>query len=85
MSFEIQIHPNTDFQEIRLRDKSNGNSITIVTKGGLLNEWLAEGVNAIIHGNDLSRGWGAFEMNGFKGGKMSPFSCRLANGQYQHE
>jgi aldose 1-epimerase len=85
MSFEIQIHPNTDFQEIRLRDKSNGNSITIVTKGGLLNEWLAEGVNTIIHGNDLSRGWGAFEMNGFKGGKMSPFSCRLANGQYQHE
>jgi hypothetical protein len=56
MSFEIQIHPNTDFQEIRLRDKSNSNSITIVTKGGLLNEWLAEGVNAIIHGNDLSRG-----------------------------
>jgi aldose 1-epimerase len=85
MSFEIQINPITDFQEIRLTDKSNGNSIAITTKGGLLNEWLSEGVNAIIHGNDFSRGWGSFEINGFKSGKMNPFSCRLANGQYQHE
>lgn len=84
MSFEIHITPIADFQEIRLSDISTGNCITITTKGGILNEWIVEGKTSIINGNDFTNGWGNFEMNGFKSGKMSPFSCRLANGQYQH-
>ena len=84
MSFKIHITPIADFQEIRLSDISTGNCIAITTKGGILNEWLVEGKTSIINGNDFSNGWGNFEMNGFKSGKMSPFSCRLANGEYQH-
>ena len=85
MPFEIQTSPVANFQEIRLTDNSSKNSVVISTKGGLLNEWMVNGSNSIIHGNDFSKGWGNFEMNGFKSGKMSPFSCRLANGQYEHE
>jgi aldose 1-epimerase len=39
----------------------------------------------IVEGNDFSEGWGDFEAGGFKGGKMSPFSCRIQNGQYTFE
>jgi aldose 1-epimerase len=85
MPFEIQITPIADFQAIRFIDLIDGNSIAITTKGGILNEWLTDGKSSIIDGNDFTKGWGNFEMNGFKSGKMSPFSCRLENGQYQHE
>lgn len=85
MRFKIDISPISDFQAIRLADNSLGSSIVITTKGGLLNEWIINKKTSIINGNELANGWGNFEMNGFKGGKMSPFSCRLAKGQYQHE
>jgi aldose 1-epimerase len=39
----------------------------------------------IVEGNDFSKGWVDFEAGGFKGGKMSPFSCRIENGQYTFE
>ena len=84
MSFEIQVTAIDHFEQITLKDHSNGTSITICTKGGLLNEWLVGGNQSIINGNDFTKGWGNFEMNGFKSGKMSPFSCRLEKGQYQH-
>jgi aldose 1-epimerase len=84
MSFEIQITAIDHFEQIDLKDTSNGNSIKICTKGGILNEWIVDGKKSIINGNDFNKGWGNFEMNGFKSGKMSPFSCRLKQGQYQH-
>ncbi len=84
MSFEIQITAIAHFEEVNLKDTSNGNSIKICTKGGILNEWIVGGKKSIINGNDFNKGWGNFEMNGFKSGKMSPFSCRLEMGQYQH-
>lgn len=84
MSFEIQITTIDHFEQIDLKDTSNGNSMKICTKGGILNEWIVDGKKSIINGNDFNKGWGNFEMNGFKSGKMSPFSCRLEQGQYQH-
>lgn len=85
MPFEIQINSRTNFQEIRLIDNIGKSSIIISTKGGLLNEWIVNEASSVINGNDFSKGWGSFEMNGFKSGKMSPFSCRLDHGQYEHE
>lgn len=84
MSFDIQITAIDHFEQVTLKESNTGNSISICTKGGLLNEWLIDGNRSIINGNDFTSGWGNFEMNGFKSGKMSPFSCRLENGQYQH-
>jgi aldose 1-epimerase len=85
MSFEIEIIPLGHFELLRLIDKSTHTVIEIATKGALLNSWqVMEAGQAIeiVEGNDFSKGWGDFENNGFRGGKMSPFSCRLENGQY---
>jgi len=85
MSFEIQIAPLSHFELVRLIDTSSKTVIEIATKGALLNSWQVMGHSnsiEIVEGNDFSKGWGDFEAGGFKGGKMSPFSCRLAKGQY---
>jgi aldose 1-epimerase len=85
MSFEIEIAPLSHFELVRLRDTSTQTVIEIATKGALLNSWQVMGSSQaleIVEGNDFSKGWGDFENNGFRGGKMSPFSCRLENGQY---
>lgn len=85
MSFEIEIAPLSHFELLRLRDTSTQTVIEIATKGALLNSWQVMGTSQsleIVEGNDFSKGWGDFENNGFRGGKMSPFSCRLENGQY---
>ena len=88
MSFEIEIAPLRHFELLRLRDTSTQTVIEIATKGALLNSWQVMGANQsleIVEGNDFSKGWGDFENNGFRGGKMSPFSCRIENGQYPFE
>ncbi|MCX6204541.1 MAG: aldose 1-epimerase [Bacteroidetes bacterium] len=85
MSFQIQIAPLSHFEVIRLIDTSNKAVVEICTKGALLNSWQAVAHHKtlqLIEGNDFSKGWGNFEHNGFRGGKMSPFSCRLENGEY---
>ena len=88
MSFEIQIVSLSHFELVQLIDTSNKTVIEIATKGALLNSWqvLAHSKSLeIVEGNDFSKGWGDFEANGFRGGKMSPFSCRMENGQYTLE
>jgi aldose 1-epimerase len=85
MSFEIQIAPLSHFELVRLIDTSSNTVIEIATKGALLNSWQVMGHSKsleIVGGNDFSKGWVNFENNGFRGAKMSPFSCRLENGQY---
>jgi len=85
MSFEIEITPASHFELVRLIDTSNKTVIEIATKGALLNSWQVMGHSEpleIVEGNNFSEGWGNFENNGFRGGKMSPFSCRIENGQY---
>ena len=88
MSFEIQITSLSHFELVRLIDTSNQTVIEIATKGALLNSWQVMGHSTlleIVEGNDFSKGWVDFEAGGFKGGKMSPFSCRIENGQYTFE
>jgi len=88
MSFEIEIAPLSHFELVRLIDKSSKTIIAIATKGALLNSWQVMDHSKsleIVEGNDFSKGWGDFENNGFRGGKMSPFSCRIENGQYTFE
>jgi hypothetical protein len=75
MSFEIQIVSLSHFELVQLIDTSNKTVIEIATKGALLNSWqvLAHSKSLeIVEGNDFSKGWGDFEANVFRGGKMSP-------------
>ena len=87
MAFKIQQIPYSDFEIIQLEDNAYGTCIQISTRGGILNSWTVQKENqqkSFILGNDFAQGWNMFEKNGFRGGKMSPFSCRLYKGQYQH-
>lgn len=85
MSFSIDIQPISTFQQIRITHTTTKNYIDIISKGGILNSWMQTKENwDIIDGNDFASGWENFESNGFKGGKMSPFACRLFQGKYQY-
>jgi aldose 1-epimerase len=84
MSFSIDIQSISTFKRIRITDDCSNVYIDIISKGGLLNSWVQSNNWNIIDGNKLEHGWSEFEANGFKGGKMNPFSCRLFNGQYKH-
>ena len=88
MPFTIKVQPLSTFELIQISDSSQNNSIDVVTRGALLNAWRMHDKEAsinIIAGNDFSKGWGTFEANGFKSGKMSPFACRLNQGKYTYQ
>lgn len=85
MSFLIQIKPYSGFEGIQVTHIDTKCEIEIITKGALLNNWnidFTEETLQLVEANDFSKGWKNFEMNGFRSGKMSPFSCRLCNGKY---
>lgn len=85
MAFSIDIQPISTFNNIRITNLLSRHYIDIVTKGGLLNSWMQSNDHwDIIDGMDLTNGWANYESNGFKSAKMSPFACRLFNGEYQH-
>ncbi len=87
MAFSVQNITLGDLNFIRISNLNTLCHIDISCKGGLLNSWVQgpekQGFD-VIDGNDFSIGWGAFESNGFKSGKMNPYSCRLNKGCYIH-
>jgi aldose 1-epimerase len=88
MSFTINILPVAECKLVQITNETTLEKIVISTKGGLLNNWIQTpktGNFDIIDGNNLEQGWNNFEGNGFRSGKMNPFSCRLHNGMYTHE
>lgn len=86
MSFSIDIQPISSFKRIRIVDNLNNVHIDIISKGALLNSWWQGPENwDIIDGNHFENGWGDFESNGFKSGKMIPYACRLNLGKYKHD
>jgi len=87
MPFQIEINPIDTFQVIQISDTDLEVSIEISTKGALLNHWelKQEGrPHTFIAGNPFEKGWKEFEKGGFRSAKMSPFVCRLHQGQYTH-
>lgn len=97
MSFDLKIIPQANHKSIQLIDNNNDTIVTIHAKGALMNSWKVQfeshavelivgnhtdlndngSVNKLSVDKDLS-----FEMNGFRSGKMSPFSCRINKGMY---
>jgi len=83
MSFDLSILNHGANKRIQMLDQLNGTLIEIHSKGGLLNRWMVNNEAQpleLILGNSGEDG---FEMNGFRSGKMSPFSCRIDGGKYQ--
>ena len=87
MSFQIEINPIDSFKMIQIRDTEAEVTIEISTKGALLNRWELQQAgtpHSFIVGNSFEKGWNEFEKAGFRSAKMSPFVCRLHQGQYAH-
>jgi len=87
MPFQIEVYPVDSFQMIQIRDTDLNVTIEIATKGALLNKWemkQAGTPHSFILGNPFEKGWNEFEKAGFRSAKMSPFVCRLHQGQYAH-
>jgi aldose 1-epimerase len=83
MSFDLNILEHGASKQVQLIDQQNGTVIELQCKGGLLNHWMVKNggqSQAVILGNS---GIEDFEMNGFRSGKMGPFSCRVDGGKYQ--
>jgi len=85
MSFDLNILANGASKAIQLMDQATGTTIEIHCKGGLMNSWTVQYEGQalqLIMGNN---GAADFEKNGFRSGKMSPFSCRIDGGKYQKD
>ena len=83
MSFDLIILVHGTSKAIQLMDQVNGTMVEIHSKGGLMNRWTVQNEGQaleLILGNE---GAVDFEKNGFRSGKMSPFSCRIDGGKYQ--
>jgi aldose 1-epimerase len=83
MAFDIIIQEKNHLQSIQLIDLEMGSCIELHTKGALMNSWKVKNGEAdleLILGNTTATN---FEMDGFRSGKMSPFSCRIADGKYE--
>lgn len=88
MAFEIKKNLLQGIETIEILNPQTKASISISTTGAILNSWkvpIHGQFFELIAGNDFSNGFQGFEQKGFKSGKMSPFSCRLSNGQYMHD
>lgn len=86
MPFEVNIKTIHNIEVIQLLDPVLGVSIDILSKGALLNHWSLkhqDQIHEFIAGNALEKRW-QFEKQGFRSAKMSPYVCRLMNGQYEH-
>jgi aldose 1-epimerase len=85
MPFDLSILTHGSNKHIEILDKQSGTLIEIHSKGGLMNRWMVRHEGQALElilgnvGND------DFEMNGFRSGKMSPFSCRIDGGKYKLE
>ena len=82
MSFDLIIQEKNVVKSILLIDLDSANSIEIQAKGALMNSWKVKSIDSfieLIYGNTEPNN---FEMNGFRSGKMSPFSCRIDEGTY---
>jgi aldose 1-epimerase len=92
MAFELKLQGNQNNKSVQLIDNNSDTVVTIDCKGALMNGWktiLANHPLELILGNTNSDFSDrpkekslSFEMNGFRSGKMSPFSCRIDKGQY---
>ena len=83
MSFDLNILAHGTSKVIQLMDQVNGTMVEIHCRGGLMNRWTVQNEGQgleLILGNE---GEADFEKNGFRSGKMSPFSCRIDGGKYQ--
>lgn len=88
MRFAVSINSAELFPVITLTDGQSATSAEIYAKGGLLNKFLFTGNGQsynVVDGFDSPAQMQTDITNGFKSAKLSPFVCRLRNGEYSHQ
>ena len=89
MAFNVDRRLQDGWEVVELQDDRSGSYVDIIpSAGAIINSWkLGKGVKKqdLIDGYS---GWPDFKANvnkGFKSAKLSPFVCRLKNGEYTWE
>lgn len=85
MSFSIEIKTQSGYTSIELKDENTGCIAEIFALGALLNAFhipTKKGLANIIDGFKTLAEAAANTTNGFKSSKLSPFVCRMNNGNY---
>lgn len=95
MAFDLIIQSVAQHKSIQLIDTTSNSIVTILSKGALMNSWKVyhnQQFSELVLGNPVNvpdskstENGMSFEMNGFRSGKMSPFSCRIDKGTYNWE
>ncbi len=82
MSFSVSIKNDDVFPVVILKDELQKTEAHIYTFGALLNGFVIEGRQNIIDGFASCKDAKQNITNAFKSAKLSPFVCRIKNGEY---
>lgn len=85
MSFSVKTNTQSSYTFIELKDENTGCIAEIFALGALLNAFhipTKKGLVNIIDGFETAAEAAANTTNGFKSSKLSPFVCRMNNGNY---
>ena len=89
MAFTVEQRLQDGWEKVELQDDRSGSCVEIIPgAGAIINSWkLGMGAQSldIIDGYSGRRDFEANVHNGFKSAKLSPFVCRLKNGEYEWE
>jgi len=82
MAFTVSINKDQIFPVIALKDDAAGSLIEVYSFGALLNGFKMKDAGNIIDGFTSPEDAVVNITNAFKSAKLSPFVCRIENGEY---
>lgn len=85
MNFSVSIKKDDVFPVVILKDEQQKTEAVIYTFGALLNSFIIDGRQNIIDGFVSCSDAKENITNGFKSAKLSPFVCRVNNGEYEFQ
>ena len=84
MAFSFYSDETDIFPVFRLRNEETQTEAVVYSFGGLLNAFIVNGQN-VVDGFSSCRDAKENITNGFKSCKLSPFVCRVNNGEYEFQ
>ena len=85
MKFSVNIKDDDLFPVVVLKDEQQKTEAVIYMFGGLLNNFIIDGKQNIVDGFASCSDAKENITNGFKSAKLSPFVCRVNNGEYEFQ
>lgn len=82
MRFFVEVNKDDIFPVVVLKDELKNTQAIVYTFGALLNSFIIDGKQNIIEGYTSCSDAKQNITNGFKNSKLSPFVCRIKNGEY---